>query len=159
MRSNTGESTRSFDQETLEPNNFDITNPFAVQKQQRGQIDNVVDYILADIFPDAMSDNLLILEQATEVAQATMPESLTCYPDSANLVDGTAINPDNTWRPPVDAPTKASGTGQTQTEKKLLTRPLKEWVNIMSPVATLWRITPDLSIDTDSLGSGFSGDQ
>ena len=60
----------------------------------RGRAENVVDYILHDMFSEAMSDNLSIIEQDIGVASATTPEFSRASLNCADPIIGTAENPD-----------------------------------------------------------------
>ena len=61
MNSYTRESIRSSDEGISERSNFKAFNPIANHVELSGQIEIVVDFILADILPDAALYNLLIL--------------------------------------------------------------------------------------------------
>ena len=68
-------------------------------------------------------------------------------------MDGTAINPDNTW-PPLGDPMNASVDWPNSIRKQATNSNVNEWVNNMSPGAILGRIKPELSIGADQLGCG-----
>ena len=104
---NSDEHLRSLKESNSQPSNFHVTNPFASDEAALSRLSARAETATSDqissMFLDVMSDNVSNDKQSSQMSHSRQPNSSQASSNSANFLDGPAINLDKfelLWMPP-----------------------------------------------------------
>ena len=100
-----------------------------------------------------MSDNVSIADQNSQMAYFSQLNSSRASSDSANFVSGTAMNCGSVW-PPMNNSATDWGDWPNSNGEQDTSSDISKWVENMNAGMAFGKITPQVSLDVDPLGSG-----
>ena len=158
MNSGEIEHLKSLNESNRQSSSFHVTNPFASEVEElsglSARAEIAADDIIANMFLyDVMSDNMSNAEQNSQMAYFSQLNSSRTSSDSANFVNGTAMNCGSVW-PPMNNSAIAWGDWPNSNGEQATSSNISKSVEDKNPGMALGEITPQVSLGVDPLGSG-----
>ena len=158
MKSGEIEYLKSLNESNRQSSGFHATNPFASDVEELSRLsaraDIAADDMIANMFLyDVMSDNVSIADQNSQMAYFSQLNHSRASSDSANFVNGTAMNCGNVW-PPMNNSAIDWGDWPNSNGEQAKSSDISKWVENMNAGTAFGEITPQTSLDVDPLGSG-----
>ena len=158
MKSGEIEYLKSLNESNRQSSGFHATNPFASDVEELSRLsaraEIAADDMIANMFLyDVMSDNVSIADQNSQMAYFSQLNHSRASSDSANFVNGTAMNCDNVW-PPMNNSAIDWGDWPNSNGEQAKSSDISKWVENMNAGTAFGEITPQMSLDVDPLGSG-----
>ena len=159
MKSGEIEYLKSLNESTRQSSGFHATNPFASDVEELSRLsaraEIAADDMIANMFLyDVMSDNVSIADQNSQMAYFSQLNSSRASSDSANFVNGTAMNCGNVW-PPMNNSAIAWGDWPNSNGEQATSSNISKWVEDKNAGMALGEITPQVSLGVDPLGSAI----
>ena len=158
MKSGEIEYLKSLNESNRQSSGFHATNPFASDVEELSRLsaraEIAADDMIANMFLyDVMSDNVSIADQNSQMAYFSQLNHSRASSDSANFVNGTAMNCGNVW-PPMNNSAIDWGDWPNSNGEQAKSSDISKWVENMNAGTAFGEITPQMSLDVDPLGSG-----
>ena len=158
MKSGEIEYLKSLNESNRQSSGFHATNPFASDVEELSRLsaraEIAADDMIANMFLyDVMSDNVSIADQNSQMAYFSQLNHSRASSDSANFVNGTAMNCGNVW-PPMNNSAIDWGDWPNSNGEQAKSSDISKWVENMNAGTAFGEITPQTSLDVDPLGSG-----
>ena len=158
MKSGEIEYLKSLNESNRQSSGFHATNPFASDVEELSRLsaraEIAADDMIANMFLyDVMSDNMSIADQNSQMAYFSQLNHSRASSDSANFVNGTAMNCGNVW-PPMNNSAIDWGDWPNSNGEQAKSSDISKWVENMNAGTAFGEITPQTSLDVDPLGSG-----
>ena len=158
MKSGEIEYLKSLNESNRHSSGFHATNPFASDVEELSRLsaraEIAADDMIANMFLyDVMSDNVSIADQNSQMAYFSQLNHSRASSDSANFVNGTAMNCGNVW-PPMNNSAIDWGDWPNSNGEQAKSSDISKWVENMNAGTAFGEITPQMSLDVDPLGSG-----
>ena len=158
MKSGEIEYLKSLNESNRQSSGFHATNPFASDVEELSRLsaraEITADDMIANMFLyDVMSDNVSIADQNSQMAFFSQLNHSRASSDSANFVNGTAMNCGNVW-PPMNNSAIDWGDWPNSNGEQAKSSDISKWVENMNAGTAFGEITPQMSLDVDPLGSG-----
>ena len=158
MKSGEIEYLKSLNESNRQSSGFHATNPFASDVEELSRLsaraEIAADDMIANMFLyDVMSDNVSISDQNSQMAYFSQLNHSRASSDSANFVNGTAMNCGNVW-PPMNNSAIDWGDWPNSNGEQAKSSDISKWVENMNAGTAFGEITPQMSLDVDPLGSG-----
>ena len=158
MKSGEIEYSKSLNESNRQSSGFHATNPFASDVEELSRLsaraEIAADDMIANMFLyDVMSDNVSIADQNSQMAYFSQLNHSRASSDSANFVNGTAMNCGNVW-PPMNNSAIDWGDWPNSNGEQAKSSDISKWVENMNAGTAFGEITPQMSLDVDPLGSG-----
>ena len=158
MNSGEIEHLKSLNESNRQSSSFHVTNPFASEVEElsglSARAEIAADDIIANMFLyDVMSDNMSNAEQNSQMAYFSQLNSSRTSSDSANFVNGTAMNCGSVW-PPMNNSAIAWGDWPNSNGEQATSSNISKSVEDKNAGMALGKITPQVSLGVDPLGSG-----
>ena len=158
MKSGEIEYLKSLNESNRQSSGFHATNPFASDVEELSRLsaraEIAADDMIANMFLyDVMSDNVSITDQNSQMAYFSQLNHSRASSDSANFVNGTAMNCGNVW-PPMNNSAIDWGDWPNSNGEQAKSSDISKWVENMNAGTAFGEITPQMSLDVDPLGSG-----
>ena len=158
MNSGEIEHLKSLNESNRQSSSFHVTNPFASEVEElsglSARAEIAADDIIANMFLyDVMSDNMSNAEQNSQMAYFSQLNSSRTSSDSANFVNGTAMNCGSVW-PPMNNSAIAWGDWPNSNGEQATSSNISKSVEDKNAGMALGEITPQVSLGVDPLGSG-----
>ena len=158
MKSGEIEYLKSLNESNRQSSGFHATNPFASDVEELSRLsaraEIAADDMIANMFLyDVMSDNVSIADQNSQMAYFSQLNHSRASSDSANFVNGTAMNCGNVW-PPMNNSAIDWGDWPNSNGEQTKSSDISKWVENMNAGTAFGEITPQMSLDVDPLGSG-----
>ena len=158
MKSGEIEYLKSLNESNRQSSSFHVTNPFARSVEELSRLsaraEIAADDMIANMFLyDVMSDNVSIADQNSQMAYFSQLNHSRASSDSANFVNGTAMNCGNVW-PPMNNSAIDWGDWPNSNGEQAKSSDISKWVENMNAGTAFGEITPQMSLDVDPLGSG-----
>ena len=158
MKSGEIEYLKSLNESNRQSSGFHATNPFASDVEELSRLsaraEITADDMIANMFLyDVMSDNVSIADQNSQMAYFSQLNHSRASSDSANFVNGTAMNCGNVW-PPMNNSAIDWGDWPNSNGEQAKSSDISKWVENMNAGTAFGEITPQMSLDVDPLGSG-----
>ena len=158
MKSGEIENLKSLNESNRQSTGFHATNPFASDVEELSRLsaraEIAADDMIANMFLyDVMSDNVSIADQNSQMAYFSQLNHSRASSDSANFVNGTAMNCGNVW-PPMNNSAIDWGDWPNSNGEQAKSSDISKWVENMNAGTAFGEITPQMSLDVDPLGSG-----
>ena len=158
MKSGEIEYLKSLNESNRQSSGFHATNPFASDVEELSRLsaraEIAADDMIANLFLyDVMSDNVSIADQNSQMAYFSQLNHSRASSDSANFVNGTAMNCGNVW-PPMNNSAIDWGDWPNSNGEQAKSSDISKWVENMNAGTAFGEITPQMSLDVDPLGSG-----
>ena len=158
MKSGEIEYLKSLNESNRQSSGFHVTNPFASEVEElsglSARAEIAADDIIANMFLyDVMSDNMSNAEQNSQMAYFSQLNSSRTSSDSANFVNGTAMNCGSVW-PPMNNSAIAWGDWPNSNGEQATSSNISKSVEDKNAGMALGEITPQVSLGVDPLGSG-----
>ena len=158
MKSGEIEYLKSLNESNRQSSGFHATNLFASDVEELSRLsaraEIAADDMIANMFLyDVMSDNVSIADQNSQMAYFSQLNHSRASSDSANFVNGTAMNCGNVW-PPMNNSAIDWGDWPNSNGEQAKSSDISKWVENMNAGTAFGEITPQMSLDVDPLGSG-----
>ena len=158
MNSGEIEHLKSLNESNRQSSSFHVTNPFASEVEELSRLsaraEIAADDMIANIFLyDVMSDNMSNAEQNSQMAYFSQLNSSRTSSDSANFVNGTAMNCGSVW-PPMNNSAIAWADWPNSNGEQATSSNISKSVEDKNAGMALGEITPQVSLGVDPLGSG-----
>ena len=158
MNSGEIEHLKSLNESNRQSSSFHVTNPFASEVEElsglSARAEIAADDIIANMFLyDVMSDNMSNAEQNSQMAYFSQLNSSRTSSDSANFVNGTAMNCGSVW-PPMNNSAIAWGDWPNSNGEQATSSNISKSVEDKNAGMALGEITPQVSLGVDPLGFG-----
>ena len=158
MKSGEIEYLKSLNESNRQSSGFHATNPFASDVEELSRLsaraEIAADDMIANMFLyDVMSDNVSIADQNSQMAYFSQLNHSRASSDSANFVNGTAMNCGNVW-PPMNNSAIDWGDWPNSNGEQAKSSDISKWVENMNAGTAFGEITPQMSLDVNPLGSG-----
>ena len=158
MKTGEIEYLKSLNESNRQSSGFHATNPFASDVEELSRLsaraEIAADDMIANMFLyDVMSDNVSIADQNSQMAYFSQLNHSRASSDSANFVNGTAMNCGNVW-PPMNNSAINWGDWPNSNGEQAKSSDISKWVENMNAGTAFGEITPQMSLDVDPLGSG-----
>ena len=158
MKSGEIEYLKSLNESNRQSSGFHATNPFASDVEELSRLsaraEIAADDMIANMFLyDVMSDNVSIADQNSQMAYFSQLNHSRASSDSANFVNGTAMNCGNVW-PPMNNSAIDWGDWPNSNGEQAKSSDISKWVENMNAGTAFGEITPQMSLDVDPLDSG-----